>query len=284
MGVDVIRTVGEMHHAADVMRQSGQKIGLVPTMGFLHKGHLSLVEHALEVTDRVVVSIFVNPIQFGPSEDLDAYPRDLDRDLKLISDLGAHIAYVPSVEEMYPEGFVTSVAVTDLTANLCGRARPGHFEGVTTVVAKLFATVKPHVAVFGQKDAQQAIVIRRMARDLNMDVGVMIAPTVREADGLAMSSRNVYLSAGERQEATALYRALMLGQKMIERGERCAQKVVAVMFDVIAPQPHAEIDYIEVVDAEQLTPATELSDSILLAVAVRFGKARLIDNTLVQVG
>ncbi|MDP6041676.1 MAG: pantoate--beta-alanine ligase, partial [Candidatus Latescibacteria bacterium] len=145
MGVDVIRTVGEMHHAADVMRQSGQKIGLVPTMGFLHKGHLSLVEHALEVTDRVVVSIFVNPIQFGPSEDLDAYPRDLDRDLKLISDLGAHIAYVPSVEEMYPEGFVTSVAVTDLTANLCGRARPGHFEGVTTVVAKLFATVKPHV-------------------------------------------------------------------------------------------------------------------------------------------
>ena len=284
MGIDVIRRVGEMHQAADIMRLGGLKIGLVPTMGYLHKGHLSLVEHALKVTDRVVVSIFVNPIQFGPSEDLDAYPRDLDRDLQLIGDLGAHLAYVPKTDEMYPEGFVTSVAVADLTAGLCGTARPGHFEGVTTVVAKLFATIKPHVAVFGQKDAQQAIVIRRMVRDLNMDVDVMVAPTVREADGLAMSSRNVYLSTEERREATALYRALVLGQKMIERGERCAQNVIAAMFDVIAPQPHAEIDYIEVVDAEQLTPVTELSDSILLAVAVRFGKARLIDNTLVQLG
>ena len=284
MGVDVIRTVGEMHRAADMMRRDGQKIGLVPTMGYLHKGPLSLVEHALEVTNRVVVSIFVNPTQFGPSGDLDAYPRDLDRDLKLISDLGAHVAYVPEVEEMYPEGFVTSVAVADLTVGLCGRARPGHFEGVTTVVAKLFATVKPHVAVFGQKDAQQAIVIRRMVRDLNIDVEVMVAPTVREADGLAMSSRNVYLSTEDRQEATALYRALILGQKMIERGERCAEKVIAAMTDVIAPQPHAEIDYIEVVDAEQLAPVTVLSNSIVLAVAVQFGKARLIDNTLVQVG
>jgi len=283
MAVEIIRTVKEMHRVADEIRLARHRIGLVPTMGYLHDGHLSLVRQALDVTDRVVVSIFVNPRQFGPSEDFAAYPRDLDRDLEQIDKLGVRFVYVPNVEEIYPEGFVTSVAVKKLTEGLCGATRPGHFEGVTTIVAKLFGTVKPHVAIFGQKDAQQVIVIQRMVRDLNLDVEVVVAPTVREADGLAMSSRNVYLSTEERQEATALYRALILGKKLIEQGERSAERVIGAMRDVIEPQPHATIDYVEAVDATDLTSASQLSNSILLAVAVQFDNARLIDNVMVQV-
>ena len=283
MAVKIIKTVREMHRAADRIRQAGLRIGLVPTMGYLHDGHLSLVRQALKVTDRVVVSIFVNPLQFGPTEDLAAYPRDIDRDLELIDQHGVHLAYLPDEKEIYPGDFATSVHVTKLTERLCGASRPGHFEGVTTIVTKLFAAVKPHVAVFGQKDAQQTIVIQRMVRDLNLDVEIQMAPTVREADGLAMSSRNAYLSAEERREAPALYRALMVGQKMIDRGERRTQRVIEAMRDVIEPQRCAKIDYIEAVDAKTLTSVAELKDSILLAVAVRFGNARLIDNALVHI-
>ncbi len=283
MAVKIIKTVREMHRAADRIRQAGLRIGLVPTMGYLHDGHLSLVRQALKVTDRVVVSIFVNPLQFGPTEDLAAYPRDIDRDLELIDQHGVHLAYLPDEKEIYPGDFATSVHVTQLTERLCGASRPGHFEGVTTIVTKLFAAVKPHVAIFGQKDAQQTIIIQRLVRDLNLDVEILMAPTVREKDGLAMSSRNAYLSAEERREAPALYRALMVGQKMIAQGERHAQKVIEAMRDVIEPQRSAKIDYIEAVDAKDLTPVAELKDSILLAVAVRFGNARLIDNALVHI-
>ena len=283
MAVKIIKTVHEMHRAADRIRQAGLRIGLVPTMGYLHEGHLSLVRQALKVTDRVVVSIFVNPLQFGPTEDLAAYPKDIDRDIELLDQHGVHFAYLPDKKEIYPEDFATSMSVAKLTEGLCGASRPGHFEGVTTIVTKLFAAVKPHVAVFGQKDAQQTIVIQRMVRDLNLDVEIQMAPTVREADGLAMSSRNAYLNAEERREAPALYRALMVGGKMIARGERRAQTVIEAMRDVIAPQRCAEIDYIEAVDAKDLTPVAELKDSILLAVAVRFGNARLIDNALVRI-
>ena len=283
MAVKIIKTVHEMHRAADRIRQAGLHIGLVPTMGYLHEGHLSLVRQALKVTDRVVVSIFVNPLQFGPTEDLAAYPKDIDRDIELLDQHGVHLAYLPDKKEIYPGDFATSVSVAKLTEGLCGASRPGHFEGVTTIVTKLFAAVKPHVAVFGQKDAQQTIVIQRMVRDLNLDVEIQMAPTVREADGLAMSSRNAYLNAEERREAPALYSALMVGEKMIARGERRAQKVIEAMRDVIAPQRCAEIDYIEAVDAKDLTPVAELKDSILLAVAVRFGNARLIDNALVRI-
>ncbi|MYF74489.1 MAG: pantoate--beta-alanine ligase [Gemmatimonadetes bacterium] len=283
MAVKIIKTVREMHRAADRIRQAGLRIGLVPTMGYLHEGHLSLVRQALKVTDRVVVSIFVNPLQFGPAEDLAAYPRDIDRDLELIDQHGVRLAYMPEEKEIYPGDFETSVSVAKLTERLCGASRPGHFEGVTTIVTKLFTAVKPHVAVFGQKDAQQTIVIQRLVRDLNLDVEIQMAPTVREADGFAMSSRNEYLSAEERREAPALYRALMVGQKMIDRGERRAQKVIEAMRDVIEPQRSAKIDYIEAVDAKDLTPVAELKDSILLAVAVRFGNARLIDNALIRV-
>lgn len=283
MTVKIIKTVHEMHRAADRIRQAGLRIGLVPTMGYLHEGHLSLVRQALKVTDRVVVSIFVNPLQFGPTEDLAAYPKDIDRDIELLDQHGVHFAYLPEKKEIYPRDFATSVSVAKLTEGLCGASRQGHFEGVTTIVTKLFAAIKPHVAVFGQKDAQQTIVIQRMVRDLNLDVEIQMAPTVREADGLAMSSRNAYLNAEERREAPALYRALMVGKKMIVRGERRAQTVIEAMRDVIAPQRCAEIDYIEAVNAKDLTPVAELKDSILLAVAVRFGNARLIDNALVRI-
>lgn len=283
MTVKIVKAVRAMHRAADRMRRAGHRIALVPTMGYLHEGHLSLVRRARREADRVVVSIFVNPLQFGPAEDFAAYPRDLARDLERLGQCGVHLAYLPEVAEIYPEDFATTVAVARLTQGLCGAHRPGHFDGVTTIVAKLFAAVKPHVAVFGQKDAQQTLVIQKMVRDLDLDVEIAIAPTVREADGLAMSSRNAYLTPDERMEAPSLYRALMLGKKMIARGERRACRVVAAMRDVIAPLCHAKIDYIEAVDAESLAPVEVIENSVLLAVAVRFGEARLIDNAPVRV-
>lgn len=283
MTVKIVKAVRAMHRVADRMRRAGHRIALVPTMGYLHEGHLSLVRRARREADRVVVSIFVNPLQFGPAEDFAAYPRDLARDLERLGQCGVHLAYLPEVAEIYPEDFATTVEVARLTQGLCGAHRPGHFDGVTTIVAKLFAAVKPHVAVFGQKDAQQTLVIQKMVRDLDLDVEISIAPTVREADGLAMSSRNAYLTPDERMEAPSLYRALMLGKKMIARGERRACRVVAAMRDVIAPLCHAKIDYIEAVDAESLAPVEVLENSVLLAVAVRFGEARLIDNAPVRV-
>jgi len=281
--IEVVQTVSKMHQVADRLRMAGQRIGLVPTMGYLHEGHLSLISRAIQLSDRVVVSIFVNPIQFGPNDDLSAYPRDLDRDLALIEEFGAHLAYVPDAEQMYPAGYATHVDVEGLTDHLCGLSRPGHFKGVTTVVAKLFAAVKPHVAVFGQKDAQQVLVIQRMVRDLNLDVDVVASPTIREPDGLAKSSRNVYLTPEEREQAPVLYRALERGKQLIEEGHRSAHHVVREMRAIITRAPHATIEYLEAVDMEGLAPRPHLSGRILLAGAVLFGKARLIDNISVDV-
>ncbi|HID10262.1 MAG TPA: pantoate--beta-alanine ligase, partial [Candidatus Latescibacteria bacterium] len=237
--MEKIERIRDMQAWSDEVRARGERIGFVPTMGYLHEGHLSLVRLAKERSDRIVVSIFVNPIQFGPQEDYNRYPRDLKRDLRVLRDLGVDAAFVPSVEEMYPEGFCTYVHVEGLTEGLCGAFRPGHFRGVTTVVTKLFLAVRPHVAAFGQKDAQQAFVIKRMVRDLNMDVEIVVGPTVREEDGLAMSSRNMYLSPDERRQATVLYRALMRAKAMVEAGERDPKAVVGAMGKIVEEAPSA---------------------------------------------
>ena len=280
----VIRTVEEMHHAADQMRGAGLRVGLVPTMGYLHEGHLTLVRRAARVADRVVVSVFVNPIQFGPREDLGSYPRDFDRDLDLIGRAGGDLVYAPAAEEMYPEGYVTYVEVEGLTEHLCGASRSEHFRGVATVVTKLFTAVKPHVAIFGQKDAQQAGVIRRMVRDLNLDVEVLVSPTVRESDGLAMSSRNRYLRPEERSDATVLYHALQQARALVRNGVRRSPVVIDAVRRTIESRPRASIDYVAVVDAQDLQPTEEVSGEVLLAVAARFGKARLIDNIVLCAG
>lgn len=262
----------------------GGSVGLVPTMGFLHEGHLSLIKRARRENDVVVVSLFVNPTQFGPGEDLESYPRNFERDSALTAAEGADALFAPEPEEMYFPDYATHVEVTgSLTKGLCGRSRPTHFRGVTSVVAKLFNIVKPDRAYFGQKDAQQVAVIRRMVRDLNFDLEIIACPIVREADGLAKSSRNIYLSEEERRQALSLNRSLDLARKLIEAGERSGEKVRGVLMEAIAANPLAEIDYVEVVDAGSLEPAGTLSGEVLIALAVRFGKARLIDNTIVEV-
>lgn len=262
----------------------GESVGLVPTMGFLHEGHLSLIERARRENDLVVVSLFVNPTQFGPGEDLESYPRNFERDAALTAAEGADALFAPEPEEMYFPDYATHVEVTgSLTKGLCGRSRPTHFRGVTSVVAKLFNIVKPDRAYFGQKDAQQVAVIRRMVRDLNFDLEIVACPIVREDDGLAKSSRNIYLSEEERRQALSLNRSLDLARKLIEAGERSGEKVREALVEAIAANPLAEIDYVEVVDAGSLEPAGTLSGEVLIALAVRFGKARLIDNTIVEV-
>ncbi|MDA0747476.1 MAG: pantoate--beta-alanine ligase [bacterium] len=279
----VIRTVREMHREADRLREAGLRIGLVPTMGYLHEGHLSLVRQARRAADRVVVSIFVNPIQFGPKEDFATYPRNFERDLDLVHGAGADLVYAPEAGEMYPEGYATYVDVERLTDHLCGATRPGHFKGVATVVTKLFTAVKPHVAIFGQKDAQQVGVIRRMTRDLNLDVEVHTSPTVREADGLAKSSRNVYLDSEERWHAPVLFQALQEARAQVQRGERRAGVVLAAMERLIQKKPGTEVDYVSVVDAEDLQPVPVLAGRVIFALAVRFQKARLIDNMVLSI-
>lgn len=265
------------------IQAGGKTVGLVPTMGYLHEGHLSLIRRAATENDLVVVSIFVNPIQFGPGEDLEKYPRDLNRDLQLSEAAGAQVVFTPSAQEMYGSDFRTYVHVKGLTDHLCGRSRPGHFQGVTTVVTKLFNIIRPDKAYFGQKDAQQALIIRKMVQDLNGDLEVIICPIVREADGLAMSSRNVYLSGDQRRQAAILYQALRAARQMIDAGERCAIRVIEEMTKLITSQPLAEIDYVAVVDANTLSDLSQLSGTILIAVAVRFGSTRLIDNIIVEV-
>lgn len=272
-----------MQEMAGQIRRSGEKIGFVPTMGYLHEGHLSLIRRAGQLSQVVVVSIFVNPTQFGPQEDLSNYPRDLSRDTQLCHQTGCDVFFVPSAEEMYPQGYCTYVQVENLTEALCGASRPGHFRGVATVVTKLFNIVKPHLAVFGQKDAQQAFVIRRMARDLNQDLEIVVAPTVREPDGLAMSSRNEYLTPQERSEAPVLFRALEWVRSQIEAGERHAEILLKGMNQMISEKRTAEIDYISIVDVENLRPLKMLEGEVLVALAVKFGRARLIDNLLIQV-
>jgi pantoate--beta-alanine ligase len=254
------------------------KVGLVPTMGYLHEGHLSLVRRAREETDHVVVSVFVNPTQFGPREDLSKYPRDLDRDLSLLEPLGVELVWIPTAEIMYPPGFQTWVEVQGITQPLEGSMRPGHFRGVATIVAKLFNAVQPHKAYFGQKDAQQAAVIRQMRRDLNFPLEIVVCPIVREPDGLAMSSRNVYLDPEQRKAATVLSRSLGTAQEAYEDGVRNAEMLRQIMRDVLSSEPLAQVQYVSCADYETLEELETVTGKALLSMAVFMGKTRLIDN------
>lgn len=276
----IIEKVKEMKLFSEMARREGKSIGFVPTMGYLHEGHLSLVRRARAENDVVVVSVFVNPIQFGPNEDYDRYPRDFERDKMLLEKEGVDCVFYPSVEEMYPQDFSTYVEETVLSKPLCGRSRPGHFRGVCTVVAKLFNIVKPHRAYFGQKDAQQFRVLRRMVRDLNMDVEMIECPIVREPDGLAMSSRNVYLSPEERGQALALYRSLKLAEELFTKGERDALKIKREMEEFLRGFDKVKVDYVEIVDEETLEPVSKIEKKVIVAVAAWVGKARLIDNVI----
>jgi len=267
---------------AESLRKTGRSIGFVPTMGYLHQGHLSLLKRARAENDVVVISVFVNPTQFGAGEDFERYPRDMERDTSMAESAGVDYFFAPPVSEMYPEGYATYVEVERLTKGLCGASRPGHFRGVATVVAKLFNIVKPHRAYFGKKDFQQLKVIERMAKDLNFNVEIVGCPTVREPDGLAVSSRNVYLSAEERRSALSLYRALCLARDLVEKGEKDPKVIVERMREFILSHPHVrKIDYIEIVDSETLERVTEVKEGTLIALAVFVGGARLIDNWVV---
>ncbi len=270
-----------MQSLADSLRRAGKTIGFVPTMGFLHEGHLSLMRKAREECDIVVTSIFVNPTQFGPHEDLDRYPRDAEGDRKKCESAGVDILFRPTAAEMYPEGPTAYVTVPGVSDILEGALRPGHFRGVATVVAKLFNVVKPHKAYFGQKDYQQCVVIRRMVTGLNIDAKVVVLPTVREADGLAMSSRNSYLSAEERSAATVLFRALSAARDLFLAGAHDAEKLRRKMQAVLLEQGNIRVDYIEVADPESLDPLAEARGGMVLLVAARLGRTRLIDNLVV---
>ena len=274
----IVNTVNEVREQVKAWKAQGLKVGFVPTMGYLHEGHESLIKKASEENDRVVVSIFVNPIQFGPKEDLASYPRDLDRDSKVCEIAGANLIFHPENEEMYHEDFCTFVDMNGLTKELCGKSRPIHFRGVCTVVNKLFNIVSPHKAYFGQKDAQQLAVIKRMVRDLNIDVEIVGCPIVREEDGLSKSSRNTYLSTEERQAATILNKSLVKAKELIALGERNADKVIKTIEEIIALEPLAKIDYIQIVDSLSIEPVEVLEKSVLVAIAVFIGKTRLIDN------
>lgn len=278
----VVRKVKTMQDIAQDAKRKGRVIGFVPTMGYLHEGHLSLARIARKKSDLCVVSIFVNPLQFGPKEDFKEYPRDIRRDKKLLEKEGVDILFYPEEKEMYANDFATYVKVEKLTEGLCGRSRLEHFQGVTTVVCKLFNIVMPSFSVFGQKDAQQALVIKRMVRDLNMPIKIIIAPTIREKDGLAMSSRNIYLLGKEREEATVLYRSLKVAKEMIERGERNPNAIIGKMREMIE-ETSGKIDYIAIVDTQELKEVDLIKGEVLIALAVYFSKARLIDNIIVRV-
>ncbi len=281
--MEIIRTVREMQTWADEARAEGKSIGFVPTMGYLHEGHMSLVRRARGEADLVVVSVFVNPAQFGPGEDLTAYPRDFDSDRFLLEKEKVDVIFYPEVGEMYPEPSLTHVYVHRLTGHLCGKTRPGHFDGVSLVVAKLFNIVKPHAAYFGQKDWQQLAVIGRMVRDLDFDIRIVACHIVREADGLAMSSRNTYLTPDERKRALVLNRALAEADKMVTDGQRDASVILKRMFDMIAAANPDRIDYVAAVDPETLEEVKKIKGTVLFALAVKFGRARLIDNRLIPV-
>ena len=278
----VCTTILEARAACGEARGSGKRLGLVPTMGALHEGHLSLVRAAKSQCDAVAVSIFVNPTQFGPTEDLSKYPRQFERDRQLLEKEGVEILFAPLVEEIYPHGEVTWVLVESLSEKLDGRSRPGHFRGVTTIVAKLFHIVEPATAFFGQKDAAQLAVIRRMVGDLNFPVEIVAAPIVREADGLAMSSRNAYLSREDRGRALVLQRALQETQQQFNAGERSAAKLISAGREVFASEPQVTLDYFEVVDPDTLDPVERISGRTLVAVAALVGATRLIDNVVLN--
>ncbi len=279
--MEVIKSPSEMQQRASAWRREGKVIAFVPTMGYFHEGHLSLMREGRKRGDVLVVSIFVNPTQFGPGEDFDRYPRDMERDLRMAEEVGVDVIFAPTVEEMYPEGYQTYVEVEKVTQHLCGLSRPGHFRGVTTVVTKLFNIVKPHVALFGQKDYQQLITIERMVKDLNMDVEIVGMPTVREEDGLAASSRNVYLSPEERKAALSLYRSLRRAEELFSEGVRESQRILEEVKGVLEAEPLVKINYVHVCDPETLEDIEgPIGERALVAVAAKVGTTRLIDNTL----
>lgn len=281
--MQVIHQISELKKTIKETKEKGHSIGFVPTMGFLHEGHLFLMRTARKENDLLVISIFVNPLQFGEGEDLEEYPRDLTKDRELAYEVGCDLVFAPPVQEMYPPRYATFVDVERLTGNLCGATRPGHFRGVTTVVTKLFNLVQPDRAYFGQKDAQQALVLKKMVNDLNMNLELIVLPTVREEDGLAMSSRNSYLSPQNRREAAILYRSLQQAQEMVAGGERDASVIKETITMTIKNNTSALIDYIEITDTRNIKPLAILEGECLIALAVKFGETRLIDNLLVEV-
>ena len=284
MSLKIFSSIDEMRAASRAARGAGKRLGFVPTMGALHAGHLSLVRAARASCDRVAASIFVNPTQFGADEDLAKYPRSYERDCKLLEREGVNYLFAPTVEEMYPAGAVTWVTVEGLSERLDGRSRPGHFRGVTTVVAKLFHIVEPDAAFFGQKDAAQVAIIRRMVRDLRMPVEIVVGPIVREADGLAMSSRNAYLDSQQRQRARVLHRSLVRVEELAQAGEHDAAKLVALGREEFTSEPSVRLDYFEIVDPNTLDPIADISGGALVAVAAFVGTTRLIDNIMLAAG
>ena len=278
----LVKTIDEMRAFRKATRKSGQRLGLVPTMGALHEGHLSLVRAAREKSDAVAVSIFVNPTQFGPNEDFGKYPRNLESDSALLQREKVDVIFTPSVEDMYPADAVTWVTVEGMSDRLCGKSRPGHFRGVTTVVSKLFHIIEPDVAFFGQKDAAQVAIIRGMVRDLNMPVAIEVCPIIRESDGLALSSRNAYLNPGERKSALVLSRSLQRVQKLFDAGERDSAKLITAGEQEFAKEPSARLDYFEIVDPDSLESISKISQRALIALAAFIGNTRLIDNIVLD--
>ena len=276
--MNIVGTIAEMRALCRSAKSGGKRLGLVPTMGALHEGHLSLVRAAKEKTDVIATSIFVNPTQFGPTEDFSRYPRALDKDCAILEREGVEFVFAPAVEEMYPAGAVTWVTVGGLSDRLCGKSRPGHFRGVATVVAKLFHIIEPDAAFFGQKDAAQHAIIRKMVRDLDMPVAIEVCPIVREADGLALSSRNTYLNTEQRKSALVLYRSLQCAQELFRTGERNSAKLIAAARQEFASESNVRLDYFEIVNPDSLEPVLDTSSPSLAAVAAYVGNTRLIDN------
>jgi pantoate--beta-alanine ligase len=281
--VKILTKISESRDEINVFRCVGKRIGFVPTMGYLHEGHLSLVKKCREENDIVVVSIFVNPTQFGAGEDFERYPKDLKKDAALLQGAGVDFLFTPSVEEMYPEGFSTAISVSGISDGLCGSSRPGHFDGVALVVTKLLNIIMPHKAYFGMKDYQQLQVIKRFVADLNMNTKIIGMPIIRETDGLALSSRNIYLNADERKSALCLSRSFALVYEALEGGETEVSEVKTIVENFIKDHPHTRIDYVQFVDPETLKPVKDLTKDFLLALAVYVGKARLIDNNIFKV-
>ena len=280
--MEIIEKTAVMQEASEKWRRGGAIIALVPTMGFLHEGHVELLRVGRHKGDKLIMSLFVNPTQFGPQEDYQSYPRDTEGDLQKARSAGVDAVFMPTAKEMYPDRYQTTVNVEEITQYLCGKSRPGHFAGVTTVVAKLFNITKPHLAIFGQKDYQQLVVIKQMVRDLDMGIDIVGVPTVREKDGLAMSSRNSYLSPEERVSALSLKKGLDLASDLVATGEKDPTKIKNSVRKLILTQPFTEIDYITICDPEKLTDIERVAGSCLLALAVRVGKARLIDNVILR--
>jgi pantoate--beta-alanine ligase len=278
----IIQEVAAMKACVKAIKDKGETICLVPTMGYLHKGHLDLMRMGRPMADHNIISIFVNPTQFGPNEDLDKYPRDMERDTQLAASVGVDCIFFPDASQMYPGGYATYVNVERITKGLCGAARPTHFRGVTTVVLKLFNIIEPDLAIFGEKDYQQLAVIRRMVDDLNLDVKIIAHPTVREEDGIAMSSRNKYLSPEQRKNALVLHRSLLHARDRVKSGEKSAAKIRDEVVGMISETPGCVIDYVEIVDADELEPIEQFNAAAVMALAVKFGTTRLIDNITLE--